>query len=398
MRVAVYAAVVVTRCVDLGKGANMKRRIWMIVLVLCLLLCSCAGDGRAEQLEEAASWTKVYRAAEARAYVELYKLLRPDAYIGCSGGSGTGLDCCGPDVDEFEAWEVLPKYITLNYDAEAFDPRPAHAVPRQPESEIRFDDGVTLRMERSVYPVFPEYVRYTMESDRNYFYGGLAVIKKYVDGEWHTLPQNFNTSSMGYTLTPGEPDSFYIIQPAQWMGEGLYRVERDDGEHYAEFVVSADAEPLETLPPPDSQSLFKYNCFSRLELPESCVVKLSGSVSWPTLSGSFRADEDVKADDGLYKILVSRLKNELLEETAYTANEDEAELIWPYEAAAIVLPELFDIEGEFILSGAAMVYAVQNGEAGTLRPTWVFTVEQNGVSRHFAVNAVTGEMVTVEWE
>lgn len=586
----------------------MKRHIIsLIAVILCLsLLCSCspadiAPEATPEVTETPAPTPAVTPTPELppkindgisvnkananiMAYFELYRLLNPGAYIGCSSwGAYDGyveVNCYGPDLPAFEASGLLPDCVLLNYRGNQFDPRIDHPIPRDPISEMTFEDGVTLRMERSVYPTFPEYVRYTMESSVEYMYGGVDWVSKYVDGEWHTVPQNNASTALGYSLFPGEPKIFGI-QTAQWLGEGLYRISRDHGDHYVEFVVSRDAEPLDPIEENPFRRSYGANFFYRLELPENITNNITGSVDWFTeactysvdfsgapggeelagmlLGADFTSDgntytaapltlstedgaalvssvpsaraileaypycaaefipehyqalgiardepydhtsirplrEDdlpVMAVDGVeyyvfetfepvfsslnynlkqaldhyratlseeefnekygdltevrfdksrpyYKFVTVKLRmsdksgaphtTDLEGEafcgpelhyatvegemaaldmhrwpSALTANDDSAKVLTPYEAAAIILPELEKLEQDISIVAAELSYAYHNGDLSTLRPTWIFTAALQTVSPyddtktvetyiHIAVDALTGKL------
>ena len=56
--------------------------------------------------------------------------------------------------------------------------------------------------------------------------------------------------------------------------------------------------------------------------------------------------------------------------------------------------ELEKIKQEFSIVGAEYVYAYHGEDTTTLRPTWLFTVEVGESEKYFAVDAITGELLS----
>ena len=567
-----------------------KNAIKIISLVLCvLLLCSC---GQAAPAKETHTLPAAYLKNSAvsnqihylfRASVELYCLNNPGAYV-TAGGSGFGAEgfngsVYGPDCEDFVNSEYA---LDMKYDCYpgSFDPRDSHPIPWEPQSEITFDDGVTLTMERSIYPIGPEYVSLTMKCEEEVGYGDGTSLQKYVDGEWKYINNGLVVLAMLYHLYPDNPKTFYSSHDTKWLGEGLYRMsvpaEYPKEDYYVEFAVSADAEPME-LPEKRYDSGYSANFFYRSPLPINCTVGMASEQKWPLEACSYTAEYEKEYDEerlaelilgeydggnGVYtsgdKTLTFKdgisltnssaefqivstafpytssrftpeefqevgIRKELLfsgyprkaipeelsflgelggeylvreyslrgyelkanfdkmlkyyenilpaeefeqkyggleeqtlgrweykfyclsavtEDTADTAIADGSygdiikgteiyavcadgeliafeyhgvpteltpkgktkELVSPYDAADAVLPELFKYDGEIVLSDAELVYAYRNERSDTLRPVWVFTVEQKTpspykeklkVSNHtyYAVDAFTGKLL-----
>lgn len=363
----------------------MKRRIAkLICILLCLLLLGCCGR------YIPANW-KLYAGDPwnvAGACLELYKMLDPDAYIGISGMGGNTLRCYGVDEKRFEASGMLPEGITLDYHEDEIDPRQSHEIPRPPESETQDKLGGVLRMERSEYPLFPEYVRFTWEREGKYVWTTeLNSVSKYVDGQWHIIDQNFNSIAMIWSGLK-EEKTYLGTEPNNCLGEGLYRISLIDSGLYLEFIVTEDAEPLEPLPPSHkpTERAFALNFFWQCELPENCrSLAMPGKIEWPKESSSYTAAPWLKAD-------AEHILRELPEE-GFTANDDASPTVSPYEAAAAVLPGLREIEQEFSVTAAEFCYAYHGDDHTALRPTWLFRVTcSDGSEEQFAVDAHSGRL------
>ncbi len=285
----------------------MKRRsVKIICLALCLLLlCAC---GQTASTKETHTLPDAYMvdASKASNYfkaaVELYRLNNPGAYV-TAGGSGYGAEgfqgsVYGPDCEDFVNSEYA---IDMNYSCYpgGFDPRDAHPIPWEPRSEITFDDNVTLKMERSVYPIGPRYVSLTMECKESIGYGSGVALQKYVDGEWKYINNGMMALAILYHLSPDTPETFGTSHDTKWLGEGLYRLlvpaEYPREDYYAEFAVSADAEPFNV--PEEYESGYSTNFFYKSPLPINCVVAMANEQKWPLEVCCYKARYERQYDE-----------------------------------------------------------------------------------------------------
>ncbi len=284
----------------------MKRRsVKITCLALCLLLLCACGQTAVVSYDDVippdelpkyipANW-ELYEGGKqdvVNACFELYKLIFPNAYIlddqDMRGiGKSYEVSCYGPDTEKLDNAGILPDYVTLDYNREAnrFDPRLTHEIPRKPKTKVTFDDGVTMKMERAEYPPYSDYIPFVIESKDSKAFDCNEELYKYVDGEWQWLPRKYYARlAIGgfydYNLKAGEPLTVNAKIYANKLGVGLYRFELcnydiEEGEEYwVEFVVTEDAEPLEPLPAKEKTTNKGYalNFFWRCELPGNCTA------------------------------------------------------------------------------------------------------------------------------
>jgi len=180
---------------------------------------------------------------------DIYKAARPEDNVDVSSiGVTRGEDgrciievqCYGSDMAEFEKIADLPDYVKLIYDPDALDQSENHPIPRQPESSVSYNNGLTITMNRSVYPLYPKSIGFTWSAGAmDIRYGEAWRLDKYIDGEWCIVPKNGNFISIGYTLQAGKTERRSYTPPR--LGEGLYKLTVED--YSVEFAVSAKEEP-----------------------------------------------------------------------------------------------------------------------------------------------------------
>ena len=250
-----------------------------------------------------------YAGEHIQDYFELYTLLNPGADIHSSGYSTNPnkngyieVDCYGVDLPAFEASGILPACVKLMYSDFAAEIAASHPVPYIPEATTSFDNGLTITLDRVVYPLYPEYLSYTWSTTQQILYGYDYTLEKYVDNEWVHVPGGYSFLALGLYLNPGEPEQQYHSHGGNSkLGEGLYRL-TISGDYPIEFVVSADAEPLEpyvnimAADPYYSAyagrtQLQQSNVFYKTELPENVKNELVKHLYWskeaPTYSTEF---------------------------------------------------------------------------------------------------------------
>jgi len=114
-----------------------------------------------------------------------------------------------------------------------------------------------------------------------------------------------------------------------------------------------------------------------------CATVSGGGISGASVQG-------IVIDNEIAELTLSGVGSKL------NANDDAAPVVSPYDAAAAILPELEKIKQEFSIVGAEYVYAYHGEDNTTLRPTWLFTAEVGETKRYFAVDAITGELLSGE--
>lgn len=229
-----------------------------VVLIIAAVAVASTFTGEAETIDvkaqlRAVEWPKALPGTYSEGTQEIFEQIydcfdmyneaRPEDNVGVSGMGVAGdyieVDCYGSDMAEFEKLADFPKYIKLNYDPDAIDPTDTHPIPREPESRVSYNNGLTVTMDRSVYPLYPKTIGFTWTAttmDINY--GEAWRLDKYIDGEWHIVPANHNFVSIGYTLQAGKTERRSYTPPR--LGEGLYRLTVAD--YSVEFAVSAEEE------------------------------------------------------------------------------------------------------------------------------------------------------------
>lgn len=234
-----------------------------LVLIIAAAAIACTFTGGKEIIDikaqlRAVEWPSALPATYSEGTEEIYRQIydcfdmyneaRPEDNVGVSGMGVAGdyieVDCYGSDVAEFEKLADFPKYIKLNYDPNAIDQSENEPIPRQPESSVSYNNGLTITMNRSVYPLYPKSIGFTWSAGAmDIRYGEAWRLDKYVDGEWRMVPKNGNFVSIGYTLQAGKTERRSYTPPR--LGEGLYKLTVED--YSVEFAVSAEEE-AETYP------------------------------------------------------------------------------------------------------------------------------------------------------
>ncbi len=231
----------------------------VLVLIIAATAVACTFTGSEETVDIKAQlreleWPKALPATYGEDTEEIYRQIydcfdmyneaRPEDNVGVSGMGVAGdyieVKCYGSDVAEFEKLVDFPKYIKLNYDPNAIDQSENEPIPRQPESSVSYNNGLTITMNRSIYPLYPKSIGFTWSAGAmDIRYGEAWRLDKYIDGEWCMVPKNGNFVSIGYTLQAGKTERRSYTPPR--LGEGLYKLTVED--YSVEFAVSAKEEP-----------------------------------------------------------------------------------------------------------------------------------------------------------
>ncbi len=294
-----------------------------VVLIIAAVAVACTFTGEAETIDvkaqlRAVEWPKALPGTYSEGTQEIFEQIydcfdmyneaRPEDNVGVSGMGVAGdyieVDCYGSDMAEFEKLADFPKYIKLNYDPDAIDPTDTHPIPREPENRVSYNNGLTVTMDRSVYPLYPKTIGFTWTAttmDINY--GEAWRLDKYIDGEWHIVPANHNFVSIGYTLQAGKTERRSYTPPR--LGEGLYRLTVAD--YSVEFAVSAEEE-AELYP----ETAYVYEPQFNHSANEQKIRELIGNNVGT--DGNFRMDD--------YYIHLSNRSN----------NGRRIELVVPYDA------------------------------------------------------------------
>ncbi len=300
-------------------------------------------ERRAAAIQRAAEVEEAQRLLDV--YFDAFRLTHPHSdvcLVGASTGSEVVADCTGCDLPELEASGLLPDCVRLKYTLPKTDARDAAPIPREPETMKRFDNGLTVTMERGEYPLFPEYaaVTLTAESPLELGNGWAWFLEKYVDGEWMTVPYNYNIFDTAHTLRAGE--SFRLVIPLSRLplGAGLYRL-TVSGEYPVEFTVTEEAEPLDLTG--IEEQLRVGALFRILPLPENLTNAIEDRelLSWPLLSASYSAPSHENAiarlrgrrfqveEEQLGELTLLRI-----EETPFTLEEEKPVLVNTYPTAS----------------------------------------------------------------
>ena len=315
----------------------MKTKLFCLAL-LCLLLSACAAPvaengGDSETVTEAETLTEAETVTEAEAdteeeadtedrraaaldkmwrenfvfhhlsgFLELYRLEHPlaDAHLDSWGRGAQGvleLDGYGVDFGDFAAGLPLSEEFRLHWDEDGLDARTSEPIPREPES-VHTEHGMTVAMDRAVYPLYPAYISCTMTNELimgRLSYSDTQWIAKWVDGEWVRLQSSGNSFLMLYYVSPGETKPMcQRLDGFSPLGEGLYRYYIYDEKYWAEFAVSAEAEPLDLSGYTDMSQADA--AFMRLGASWEQVEALS-RVLWPALSGDWTLEAAQRCTD-----------------------------------------------------------------------------------------------------
>lgn len=400
-----------------------KRVIRIICLTLCaLLLCSCTPAETARQektfalpklpegmhnVPEAYGMDRLDRSRIwfAGARVELFNMLNPDTYVyyrsPITSGSGKDVWISGPGCEEFVNSEIAANdWYNYKYRSEYFDLRQSDPIPRKPETKVSFKDGITMRVLHSEYPAKSEYtqaITYTLEASERVEYNRERSLHKYVDGEWLCLITESYVEFAAYYIEKDTTMYFNLIA-SEYLGEGLYRIVHD-GKYNAEFVVR-DRAKTPDMTEHDFQGCNRANVFCRVGLPLNCRISASGLVGWPYFDRSYTKVMDGDVREGkLMQWLVSirELPEDIDSLSKFLVpNEDLKEVISPYEAAEILLPELQKLEGDVLISDVEYRLEWPDEETDMLCPVWRFTVEQGEEVIYFLVESRTGELFTAD--
>ncbi len=282
----------------------MKKPLCFILSLLLLLALAACGrkpaptpETEEDSLERALAYLHAQKGTYAQrhinTYLELYRMTHPGANLMLTGYNADNqrvyLDMTGLDVKAFAESGFLPDFVTVrSYGfANEFVPL-SEPIPREPEWDRVSEHGVRVTMDRAVWPVGTEYVRFTLrnEGEKNYSYGADVQMEKYVAGSWQPLQHSGGIALIAYNLPLGQEVSLsppMMYYPA--LGEGLYRVGFISKGEWAEFAVRADAEPL------DPGCVWRQNypeaALLLAGLPETAESELSGAANWPTLSSAW---------------------------------------------------------------------------------------------------------------
>lgn len=387
----------------------MKKLTKLTAMLLAgLLLCSC-GQNKTRPMLEAYKIKEGHLVDYIEACVDVFNRENPDTYVIYSMGydtdEGAWVSIYGPGCESFVNSEYVPKNVDFNYPEENFNLRQDHPIPREPQSEVTFEGEVTMRMGQSVYPRFPEYIYYSLESDGMSRYGVSYRVYKLIDDEWQLVHAPTITTTADIKILGREP-TLLRVEGSEYMGEGLYKVVNED-KYYAEFAVSSEADELK-LPDNYSRSCPRASIFYETGLPENCRISTQLSAWWPLRAQSYATDPDGNIQAGTLRDWTRKLhsnpdyyKNNV--SNIMVPNEDWAEVISPYKAAEIVLPELFKLENAMVITDVSYTLAYHNGDRSCVRPSWVFILagDKEKLSERvegiiITVDALTGELVTVE--
>jgi len=391
----------------------MKRQLTkLLCLMFCvLLLCSCATRETAitklpELPDNMHNVPEAYADRGIEAAIELFNLLNPDTYVNMVNtpryrtDGGYDVRISGPGCAEFEASEIATEYfakmkVQLKYKEDTYDLRTRHKIPRKPDSEVTFDGGVTMKTEHAVYPEGAEFIRYTIECDEITEYEDWYELFKYVDGEWLMVDSPGFISLLMPTFI--EPDKPYYngIRWSEHLGEGLYKIVMCDTYH-AEFAVKRNAREVDLPEKYAFRSCDVANVFYRVGLPLNCRITADFSTYWPIEDSSYRID----GTSNYYGHSFDRLASHLMRDPEAIANypylsrnDDRAPIIDPYEAAAVVLPELFKLEDDVLIANLEYTFDYRGEDTETLYPTWIFKLECGETEMQISVDARSGELV-----
>ncbi len=171
-----------------------------------------------------------------------YREKHPEADVWCNSGGiqrdETGKEylevlCYGADIPELEASGFLPEEAVLNCPEISFFQKEAHPCPREPEWEKDWGT-VTLTMSQGEYPLYPEQVELTMRCEKRIQRDWFSF-KKYVDGEWLTVPRILSGTLEFKYVEAGE--TVFQVPTLSKLGPGLYRLYLSE-RFWVEFKVT----------------------------------------------------------------------------------------------------------------------------------------------------------------
>ena len=171
-----------------------------------------------------------------------YRELHPEADVWCNSGAiqrdETGKEylevlCYGADIPELEASGFLPEEAVLNCPEISFFQKEAHPCPREPEWEKDWGT-VTLTMSQGEYPLYPEQVELTVRCEKRIQRDWFSF-KKYVDGEWLTVPRILSGTLEFKYVEAGE--TVFQVPTLSKLGPGLYRLYLSE-KFWVEFKVT----------------------------------------------------------------------------------------------------------------------------------------------------------------
>ena len=242
-----------------------------------------------------------YVTAHMGTYEELYKLTHPGADVQIIGG-GIGakeitVQVAGEDARAFGEAGIFSDRITVS-PVKRGGPGFSQdlPIPREPETDRVSERGLHITMERAVWPVGMEYLRFTIGNETNRSLdGGEICLEKYTEGGWkrYVFP-GMNIGSGLYLKAHSSNEKFMDLQYFPRLGEGLYRIVVTSGDDWAEFVVRADAESLDLTPViyrswPEAALLLAG-------LPDNVESELY-QTNWPALSWQWRLTENRRVSD-----------------------------------------------------------------------------------------------------
>lgn len=392
--------------------------VLLLLLSLCLLLTACGGGDTSEETTAKPSSSSANTAKtpvtititpseNVTAYFDAYRLENPHTDIqmaGSKSGSGSEVSCLGCDLPDFEASGLLPDTVTLKYTPAEFDVREANAIPHAPESSIVAESGMKVEMERSEYPLYPEYIAFLLSSDKAQYYGYSYSLYKYIDSDWVLVPGNYSATAMNYTLPANTAKRIVIPLGRQQLGEGLYRVVFSEKKYEVEFTVSSSAPPLDLTGCTDTMNVGAFFC-RLIELPDNVenAMNEKQNVHWPLVSAIYTAPAGenpvtllADLDVGTSKTKLGSLKlttlKDLPEDWAGVANglqEQTGETLSPLAALQALLPELEEAEDGLKLTSFNYCHIYDNDQ--TIRPIWLLKAETaDGDEIGYAVDALNG--------
>ena len=242
-----------------------------------------------------------YVTAHMGTYQELYKLTHPGADLQILGG-GIGakeitVQVAGVDAQAFGEAGIFSDRITVSVvKSGGPDFSQDLPIPWEPETDHLSERGMRITMERAVWPVGTEYLRFTIGNETNRGLEGNEIcLEKYTEGGWKRYVPRMSIGGDGlYLEAHSACERFKDLQFYPRLGEGLYRIIVTPGDDWAEFVVRSDAEPLDMTP-------VKYRSWPEAALllaglPENVESELH-ETEWPALSWKWRLTEDRRVTD-----------------------------------------------------------------------------------------------------